>query len=76
MRLQLTSRDDWDPYYLKLRWSNMIANATPDGPTMYTDPISLELMSRLIERASSHQILHMKQNGARKSHNQLSFTTL
>ena len=27
-RLQLTS------YHLKLRWSSMIASATPDGPTM------------------------------------------
>ena len=52
----------------------MIISTTPDGPTMYTDPISLELMSsRLMERASSHQILHMKQIGARKSHNQLIF---
>ena len=41
-RIQLTSRDDWDPYHLKLPWSGMIANAASDGSTMYTDPISLE----------------------------------
>ena len=57
-RLQLTSRDDWEPYHLKLRWLGMIANAASDGPTMYIDSISLELMSsRLMERAGSYQIL-------------------
>ena len=56
-RLQLTSRDDWDPYHLELRWSGMITDGTFDISTMYTDHISLELMfSRLLERASSHQI--------------------
>ena len=75
-RLQLTSRDDWNPCHLKLRWSSMIASAAPDSSTMYTDPISLKLMSsRLMERASSHQILHMKQIETRKSHNQLIFNT-
>ena len=44
---------------------------------MYTDPISLELMSsRLMEIASSHQTSYIKQIGAEKSHNQLIFTTL
>ena len=76
-RLQLTLRDDWDSYHLKLRWSGMIVSATPDSSTTCTDPISLELMSSsLMERASSHQILHMKQIGARKPHNQLIFTIL
>ena len=76
-RLQLTSRDDWDPYHLELRWSGMIADGTLDIPTMYTDPISLELMfSRLIERASSQQILYMKQTEIEKSNNQMVFTTL
>ena len=42
-RLQLISRDDWDPYH-KLRWSGMIADAALDGSTIYTDPISLELI--------------------------------
>ena len=38
---------------------------------MFTDPISLELMSsRLIERASSHQILYMKQTEIEESNNQ------
>ena len=55
----------------------MIANAASDGPTMYTDPTSLELMSsRLMERASSHQILYMRQIGAERPHNQMVFTTL
>ena len=44
---------------------------------MYTDSISLELMSsRLMKRASSHQILYMKHIGAERSHNQMVFTTL
>ena len=76
-RLQLTSKDAWDLYHLKLRWSDMIASATPDSSTTYADPLSLELTSsRLMVRSSSHQILHMKQIGARKSHNQLIFTIL
>ena len=55
----------------------MIADATPDSPTMFIDPISLELMSsRLIERASSHQILYMKQIETEKSNDQIVFTTL
>ena len=54
-RLQLTPMDDWDPYHLELHWSGIIADGTLDIPTMYTDPISLELMSsRLVERVSSH----------------------
>ena len=76
-RLQLTSRDDWDPYHLELRWSGMIADGTLDISTMHTDPISLELMSsRLLERASSHQILYTKQPEKGKSNNQVVFTTL
>ena len=76
-RLQLTSRDDWNPYHLELRRSGMIANAVSDGSTMNTDPISLELMSsRLMERASSHQISLMKQIKAEWPHNQMVSTTL
>ena len=76
-RLQRTSRDDWNPYHLKFRWSGMIANAASDGSTMYTDPISFELMSsRLMERASFHQILYEKQIGAERPHDQMVFTTL
>ena len=54
----------------------MIENAVLDDSTMYTDPISLKLMSsRLMERASFHQILYMRQIGAERSHSQIVFTT-
>ena len=76
-RLQLISMDDWNPYHLELRWSGLIADGTLDIPTMYTDPISLELMSsRLVERASSHQIIYMKQTEIKNCNNQMVFTTL
>ena len=72
--LQLTSRDDC--YHLKLRWVGMIADAASNIPTMYTDPISLALMSSwLIERDSSHQMSYMKQIKTEKSHDQMVFTT-
>ena len=62
-RLQLTSRNDWDPYHLNIRWAAALGYPEAIAPSANTDPISLELMSsRREERASSHQILHMKQN--------------
>ena len=41
-RLQLTSRDEWDLYHLKLRWAGMRANFVSDNPPICTDAISLE----------------------------------
>ena len=59
MRLELTSRDDWDPYHLQNKWAAVNSHSSPH--TLYTDadPISIELMScRIVERAAAHQLLH------------------
>ena len=76
-RLQLTSRDEWDPYHLNLCWAVMSENSNDNAPSASTDPISLKLMSnRLEERASSHQILHIKQKRVDGQPCQVSFTSL
>ena len=58
-RLELTSRDDWDPYHLQ-NWLVTI-DTHPSSHTLHTDadPISIELMScRMSKKAISHQLLH------------------
>ena len=59
MRLELTSREDWDPYHVRNKWAAVNSGSSPH--TLYTDadPISTELMlCRVIKRAASHQLLH------------------
>ena len=58
-RIQLTLRDDWDPYHFSSRLSTLTGEPNSLNSVTYTDPISLELIScRLRERPSSHQLLH------------------
>ena len=59
MRLELTLRDDWDPYHIKNKWAAVNSHSSPRSLYTDADPISTELMPcRVIERAASHQLLH------------------
>ena len=74
-RIQLTLRDDRDPYHFNSRLSTLTGSNSTNSAT-YTGPISLELMScRLRERSSSQQLLHGVEQ---KDHNidSLPFRTL
>ena len=54
-RLQLTMRDEYEPYHLQQRLAVLKVNTGLSIPSVYTDPFSLKLMaSRLKERADSH----------------------
>ena len=63
MRLELTSRDDWDPYHLQNKWAAV--NSQSSSHFLYTDadPISIDLMPcKMLERAASHQLLYATRN--------------
>ena len=44
-RIQLTLKDDWDPYQLSNRLSTLMGEPNSSESVTYTGPISLELMS-------------------------------
>ena len=72
-RLELPSRDDWDPYHLQNRWATV--NTHPSSHTLHTDadPISIELMSC---RMSESSLLHMICNSKTNVNQEYNFSTI
>ena len=77
VRLELTSRDEWDPYHLQNRCAAI--NTTIPSRVFLTDsdPISTELMTCMTtERAVSHQLLHTLGEDTIQNHNGSGLSTI
>ena len=63
MRLELTSRDEWDPYHARNKWVVVNSDCSPHRLYTDVDPISTEsILCRVIKRTASHQLLHTNNN--------------
>ena len=74
MRLELTSRDDWDP---RNKWEAL--NSQSSSHFLYTDadPISNDLMScKMLERAKFRQLLYTTPNSEKEIYQDCTFTTV